>query len=168
MTQILCPGFQFMHRLRVLIRRKWRAFFVVKIQPRRLSKDLRQYREELVQADRDASKNFDRLLLTLSSGGLAVSVSFIRQVVPHPSKITVIWLEWGWFSLVVTLIAALLSAITSQLALRRAMKQTDAGVIRKELPGAEWTMLTKILSYLGALACVVGVSCIVRFAILNL
>lgn len=126
-----------------------------------------EYRDWLVKTDHIAARDFDKLLLALASGGLAVSITFIHQIAPKPIAETLIWVRLGWGLLVISLLCALVSAALSKKSLRKAIQQVDDGSIRRETPGGGWATATERFSYASAALCILGISSLVRFAILN-
>ena len=73
----------------------------------------------LIDAEREASRNFDRYILTLSAGALALSLAFVRELAPTPHSGSTILLAGVWLAFGLALIITLLSFLVSQTALRR-------------------------------------------------
>jgi hypothetical protein len=78
-----------------------------------------KYRDWLVQADHDASRDYDKTVLTLATGALALSVTFAHDIAPHPVSGSTLLLAAAWVLLTISLAAMLFSLITSQAALRK-------------------------------------------------
>jgi hypothetical protein len=132
------------------------------------SKDLSAHRRRLIEADHKASEIYDKTILTLSGGALAVSFAFLKDIVPHPDPSTVWRLAWGWTALVASLVAILLSMLFGRWGLRRQVKQVDMGKIWSEHPGGWASRLTSWLNVIAAAAFVIGVGLLVWFAVANL
>jgi hypothetical protein len=59
--------------------------------------ELAAYREWLVKTDHSASEAYDKAVMTLSGGALAISISFVREIAPSPLEGTMYWLcSGGW------------------------------------------------------------------------
>ena len=74
-------------------------------------------RDELVRKQISNSENFDRAILTLSTAGFGVSITFMQQVVSH-NAVQHHWLllqSWGFFT--IAIIATVASFMTSQSAI---------------------------------------------------
>ena len=126
------------------------------------------YRQWLVEADHDASQAYDKTLLTLAAGALGISFAFIKDLVSHPKPETTNLLLWGWSGFGLSLLATLVSMLTSQLVLRLALHQYDQKRLDKERPGGGWTIATWSLTILGGAAFVAGVILLILFARGNL
>jgi len=129
---------------------------------------LGEYRDFLQTAYKDQSDAYDKAVMTLSGGALGVSMTFIKDLVPTPISATLWLLGSAWASFGVSVLAILISMFTSQLAIKKAMKQVDAGTIRTERPGKWYGRVTASLNVLAGLGFAVGVMFLVWFALQNL
>jgi hypothetical protein len=126
------------------------------------------YRQWLVTAEHDASRDFDRAVMTLAGGALGLSVTFIHEIVARPVPCSVVWLGLAWGCLALSLLAILVSILTSQHALRLAIKQVDDQTVhRVHRPGGWLSGVTEGLNVTAALALVLGLMFLVVFALLN-
>jgi len=85
-----------------------------------------KYRQAMVDADRDASRDYDNAVLSLASGALALSATFAHDIAPHPQPDSLVILGASWGLLTTALIAILVSLVTSQVALRKVIRDIDA------------------------------------------
>ncbi len=122
------------------------------------------YRQWLVQAHHTASRDYDKALMTLAGGGLGVSIVFIRDVVPHPH--TKWLLGTGWILLALSLLVILIGFLTSQKHLVREIGDLD-NPPAKQRPD-HYGRLTTILNWAACVCFVLGVVCVVIFAVYNL
>ena len=76
-------------------------------------------RKELVIGERESSARYDKWILTLAGGSLGLSITFIKNVSPDPETSTLWFLGIAWSLLLLAIIAALASHLTSQSAFRR-------------------------------------------------
>lgn len=88
-----------------------------------------QYREWLVSADQKSQESFDKTVLTLSGGALALSFAFIKDIVGDGSIISAGLLVASWCAWAASLSCVLVSFLFSQFALRKAISQVDAGAM---------------------------------------
>ena len=128
---------------------------------------LKEYREHLVSAGQKAIETYDRTLLTLSGGALALSLAFIRDIAPAPVSRPK-FLLWAWVLWVVALLITVGSFYISHLALTKAMAQVDDETIHERSQGGRWTTVVKVLNPVAGLAFMAGVVLIVCFAYANL
>lgn len=78
--------------------------------------DYLNHRAELVQAEMESARSFDKYLVTLASGALVLSVTFLEKVATQPA------VPWqvcvAWYSFAGCLFVTLLSFLASQWAFR--------------------------------------------------
>lgn len=129
---------------------------------------MQAYRNWLVQTEHKASVAFDRAVMTLSGGALAISLTFINDVIvsPQPGSVILLALAWGCLALSIGFI--LTSMLTSQRALRKAIIQVDTNQIYKEKPGGLLARLTNWLNIAACLAFILGIALLAWFAIANM
>jgi hypothetical protein len=126
------------------------------------------YREWLVKTHHQASSDFDKAVMTLSGGALAISIAFVHDVAPQPVQGSTLWLGFSWAFLVVSLVAILAGLVTTEFALRRAIHQVDAGTIYSEVPGGVFARATFYLNVIAASTFITGVVFLVTFALMNI
>jgi hypothetical protein len=122
------------------------------------------YRDRLLNAHHAASQDFDKALMTLAGGALGISLAFIHDVAPHPHHRG--WLEVSWGSLSFSLLLILVSFLTSQSALLGTISRHEKGVANPHRHG--FARATLGLNWFSAMSFVVGVACLVGFALYNL
>ena len=122
------------------------------------------YRDWLVRAHHGASQDFDKALMTLAGGALGVSLAFIHDVAPHPQHKG--WVAVSWTLLAASLLLILTSFLTSQEALLSAITRSDRGEANPHKQ--RFARATVALNWLSGAAFIVGVACLVRFALYNL
>jgi len=134
------------------------------------SSRLRTYRDRLEQAYLEQSKAYDKAVMTLSAGTLAISLTFVKDVIDTPRPGTVIFLALAWTALAVSIVAILISMLTSQWALRKTIEQVDRGQEQQlqVRPGGWRSRLTAVLNVSAAVGFVLGVALLAWFAIANL
>lgn len=130
--------------------------------------DLAEYRQWLVGAEQKSQEAFDKTVLSLSGGALGISFVFLKDVIGsnpvfEPRFLLAAWISWALSSL-----SVLFSFYLSQLSLRHAITQVDAGTIYTEHAGGYYSKITSWLNAAGAILFFVGVCAITIFAQFNL
>ena len=133
-----------------------------------MNKDLEDYRNFLVQAKQKSIDSYDKSLLTLSGGALAISLIFIENVIGASKMDVPLVLIFAWICWVNTITWTLLSFYLSHIAMKKTIKQVDDGVIYNETPGGCYTCIISILNAVDGLFFIVGVILVMVFAIVNL
>jgi hypothetical protein len=119
----------------------------------------------LRQAHHQASRDFDKAVMTLSAGALGVSIAFVNNVAPHSTE--TIWLGAAWVAFAMSLLLILGSFLASQHALLYEMRlPTDASASRRI--GGVWGTATAVLNWTSAIALVKGVVALIIFALYNI
>ena len=116
------------------------------------------YYQALAATALSGSQDYDRAILTLSSGTLALSATFIHNIADHPMS-NVDLLSWSWAGLIAAIVSIVVSFQTSQWATRRDMLGKTAPLLVKVTVG---------LNLLGGLAFIGGIVLFARFAFVNL
>lgn len=73
----------------------------------------------LVEMEQKSADQHDKAILTVASGGLALSITFLKDIAPNPLPETWKYLGVSWACFVVGILAVLLSFLTSQSACRK-------------------------------------------------
>lgn len=74
-----------------------------------MDQEMKEYRENLVEIERDQSFEFDRRLILLSGGALGLSITFIENIVGSSEPNGVHIIVWGWALLAGCLLLALIN-----------------------------------------------------------
>ncbi len=125
----------------------------------------RQYVEEISKRQLSNNEAFDKAILTLSSAGLALSLTFFKFVVPvHEAKCIYI-IEIAWFLFLAAIISTMISYVTSQRALKLELEYAERYYLEgneeyesKNNPASNLTEILNIFSgifFLGAIISVV-------------
>jgi hypothetical protein len=72
------------------------------------------------------SERYDHWVITLAGGALAVSLTFLEKIAPHPLRITLIFLGISWFAFIAAVLAGFCAIHYSRKALYRAVEIADA------------------------------------------
>jgi hypothetical protein len=104
-------------------------------------------RKMLVDAWREGSRTFDKAILTFSSGAFAVSIAFLKDVVPYPFPNTLCLLGWSWALFSAALIIILFSFIASQKACEAQIDITYDDLINNTKRTNSWSTVTAVCNY---------------------
>lgn len=124
------------------------------------------------EAELEVSGRYDKWILTLSGGALGLSITFIEKIATNPTADTLFWLKLSWICLVLSLLAALLSLVTSQSAIRENRKELDLANSEQRAPRLcfpRWfTYFTNILNWGALLFFIFGVVFMCIFSFKNI
>ncbi|MDQ8201296.1 hypothetical protein QEH56_24260 [Pelagicoccus enzymogenes] len=139
------------------------------------------YKEQRFEADRFALEiggRFDKMVMTLSGGSLALSITFLEKIAPNPIQWSLWILGTSWLLLVISLLLDLSSLAESQNALQKKISNADNQMLQRFYPEqAEYKDLEterndfreKVSTYsnLCKWTCILGVSLLASFALIN-
>jgi len=134
--------------------------------------DYQTYLEErkiLIDSERETAQQFDKAILTLAAGALALSITFINQIAPEPKPNSVIFLITAWSLFALSILSTLISFLSSQVACRQMREFLDKQITEKgdySEPAAK--IWTNRLNYLSIGSFVIGVVFLVIFSSINL
>ena len=120
------------------------------------------WRQWLVEAHHSSSQDFDKAVMTLSGGALGLSITFVHDFAPKATHRALLGWSWGCFAL--SLLAILVSHLTSQDATLHEIKKLDDPSTKGWAIGKG---MTSFLNYVAALALVGGAVLLVIFALHN-
>jgi magnesium-transporting ATPase (P-type) len=113
-----------------------------------------QERTLLVEMEQKSADQHDKAILTIASGGLALSITFLKDIAPNPLSETWKYLGVSWACFVLGILAVLLSFLTSQSACRKQRDFLDklyqdgsASVADKKNWWSSWTHWLNWVSY---------------------
>ena len=131
-----------------------------------------EYDKQLL-ADRSKSyEAFDKAILTLSGGGLALSLTFINNIIPLATakNIGVLIVSWVLFAL--SILITLTSFVSSQFALEKQRKLAEDYYLKNDEAAPTrpniWNRTTRILNLISGLFFIVAVVLLLYFVNLNL
>lgn len=127
-----------------------------------------EYRNLLTKTEQESQSDFDKAILTLSGGALGISVALTRDFIGTSKATAVAVLICAWAAWSLSSTAVLVSFYTSTLALRKAIKQLDAGRLGMERPGGWYDFGTTSLNLIGLVLFVAGLVLIIIFFSYNL
>jgi len=128
-------------------------------------------RQSYDEAELEVSGRYDKWILTLSGGALGLSITFIDKIAKNPTSDTLFWLKFSWGFLVIALLTALLSLVTSQSAIRENRKKLDSANSDERAPSLRFprwfSCLTNILNWGSLISFILGVIFLCVFSFKN-
>lgn len=126
------------------------------------------YRNQLLEAEQKIGEGYDKTLITLSGGALAISIAFINDVVGTNSISNGEFLAVAWSSWALSLTSLLLAFYFGGHAYRHAIETLDSNKLNSNNPGGKYSTLTKWLNAVGGLSFLVGVVTFLYFCFRNI
>jgi len=124
------------------------------------------YYDHILRAHLDGSKQFDKMISTLSAGALALSITFINQIAPSPKPCTIYLLVISWILFLSSLFLTLVSFLKSQDACKERLLQMTGE--KDDMSAEDASINTSYYNYLSLTSFSVGVIFIMVFCALNL
>lgn len=131
-------------------------------------------RKSLFNAALDQTHLFDKAILTLASGALGLSLTFIRQIIPEgcePKYILTLIFSWIFFSL--SIISTVLSFLTSVKACTKQIEILEIEFFNKINGESKdrknfYRKITSFFNVCSIIFFIIGIFLLARFSILNL
>ena len=126
-----------------------------------------EHRKQAWQDIQTSTDQFDKSLLTLSSGALALSLAFIKDLVPLKSAVGISWLYASWISFVLCIVVTLFSFPMSVKALKLNLDYVHKYYIEKKEEyfdkQSRWSTAVTWCSILGGAFFLLGIICTMVF-----
>lgn len=129
---------------------------------------LREYRAQLVAGRQQVIDNYEKTLLTLTTGALALSITFVKDILGDTPTCAVSWLLTAWGCWTCTVVLMITSYYLSPIAYSKAISQVDDGSITKGKAGGGYTTAIRALNSLGGLTFLLGIICFAIVGITNI
>lgn len=113
------------------------------------------FRNLLEQLSQEAGRSYDRTLIALSGGALAVTFGVADKLLVASEAGSRFWLLGAWVFWWAALLTILASFLTSMKAMQKAIDEFDDG-LDLDRYGDPWDSITRWLNYFAALFFVVG------------
>ncbi len=91
--------------------------------------ELREYRKGIIDIKHKLSESYDKLIVTLSGGALALSITFLKDIVGAGKIVNPMLLLSAWGAFVLSLATVLGAILFGIQAHKRTIKQIDDGTI---------------------------------------
>jgi hypothetical protein len=134
--------------------------------------EYKQYREFCDKAELEVSGRFDHWMLTLPTGALALSITFIHEIAPLTAPHTIGYLIYSWVSFTISLLCALSSLLTSQHAIHVIRNELDGAFKNKRAPSNSYPKLfarsTNWLNWIALFTFICGVVLLCNYSFSNM
>lgn len=126
-----------------------------------------KYRDGLIETQRRLNESYDKLIITLAGGALALSITFLKDVVQFKDVVYPKLLIISWILFVVSLAGILGEILFGIEAHKKAIKQIYDGTIHVGKVGGRFSLFSTFLHRSAAVTLVVGLVLLSIFAYLN-
>ncbi|ELL3760451.1 hypothetical protein ACJLUZ_002144 [Vibrio cholerae] len=130
------------------------------------------FRDELLKRQLSNTENYDKSILTLSSSGLAISLTFLDALVPIEQAAHLWLMKTSWWCFLFSIICSLLAYLVSNAAISKQMSIAEDYYVNKSQSAfnkCHWlSKLNNHLNYAVGLLFVLAISSVVLFVTLNL
>ncbi len=130
--------------------------------------ELKKYRWHLIEARQKTAESVSKYLLTISSGAIAFSLSFVTGYIKGRSLDYTALLILAWFSWAMTIGLTIISFYTSLKSIDVALRQTDQESIYEEKPGGTFASVTEMLGGIAGFFFLSGVILMIIFTSINM
>jgi hypothetical protein len=133
-----------------------------------MGNELDQYRQGLIDTQRKLNENYDNLLVTLSGGALALSITFLKDIIGSNEMVYPYFLLIAWSLFVLSLASILGEILFGILAHKKAITQVDDNTIYEKKVGGISSNISTILHWSSAVSLVLGLIFISIFSFYNI
>ncbi|MEK7516961.1 MAG: hypothetical protein AAB583_00270 [Patescibacteria group bacterium] len=126
-------------------------------------------RKQSIITEQESARLFDKSILTLAAGALALSVTFIDKIAPSPKTYSICFLIISWILFCISLLSTLLSFLTTQEACRKQRDILDQNLLGKKVEHRiSSDIWTNRLNYISIFCFIFGILFFLIFSALNL
>ncbi len=130
-----------------------------------MNNEYQSYRDLLQELSVKSQEQYDKTVITLSTGALGLSFAFIKDVVDIKSANSINFLTESWICFTLSVLSVLLSFLASKYALDQAIIAEDNN---EEIKINRADLITTILNWLSSAFFIIGLVFIIVFVKLNL
>ena len=117
-------------------------------------------KKQVAEGLRSSAAQFDKAILTLAAGALALSLSFVRELAPEPDATTICLLACSWTGFIASIVSTLLSFQVSMFAEMHYEKAIDTIHSKPDTDRSNfksfWKSTTIVLNVFSLVAFVAG------------
>src|SRR5436190_21011952 len=128
-------------------------------------------RKTLFQTAKDASDQYSKAILTLAGGSLGLSITFIKEIAPSPSRGSLVLLGLAWVVYAMSMLATTTSFLLGQFAYMRQIDLSQAALLgdgESSNTVNRYVPWMKGLDIAGLLLFALGLGLTLTFAMMNL
>lgn len=119
-----------------------------------------KYLDEIAKARAYSEETFDKLIVYLSSGGLVLTVGFVKDIIKLSDASNKILLYLTWIGFVLALLSNLLSQKTSKITM-------DSILMGNEQKEKSFTRITEFCNWSSLILFIVSIILFVLFVLIN-
>ncbi len=146
-----------------------------KAEAKRLLKLYDEASRRLNEAANEAARKFDKVMVSLSAGAFALSIAFLKAIAPVPVAKELLIAAWACFGLAITSIS--FAFLFSQYSAMKAHENWNRYIDDMATPQADpvppsratnrYSTITEVLNWVSICTFVLGLLCMVLFAVAN-
>lgn len=130
------------------------------------------FRDDLLKRQLSNTENYDKSILTLSSAGLAMSLTVLKFIVPVEQANSLWLIKASWLSFLLSIILSLVAYLISNAAITKALQIAEDYYVNKEASAfnkSNWlSTLNNWLNYAVGILFSIAITAVVAFVIVNL
>lgn len=126
------------------------------------------YRSSLEKLEQQVQSDYGKAVMTLSGGALALSVTFIKDILGTKPMVEQWTLLGAWICWIASIAAVLGGFFFSQRALRKAIAQVDERTIYLHKPGGVSDLITEVLNCASGFCFIAGLGFHIYFVSKNM
>ena len=130
------------------------------------------FRDELYKRQLSNSEAYDRAILSLSSAGLAISLTFIKFIVPIEEATHLCVLKASWVLFLLSIISTVASFLIGNKGISRQLEYAEQYYIDGKAKAFNkfniYACINTIFNYISGILFLVALTSVVSFVILNL
>lgn len=133
-----------------------------------MSPEMKKYREGLVVTQQKLNESYDKLIITLSGGSLALSITFLKDIIGSNEINHSYLLLIAWALFVLSLTSILGEILFGIKAHKKAIKQVDDDTIHSEKVGGKSSSFSTAAHWVASVSLILGLLFISTFAFFNI
>jgi len=130
------------------------------------------FRDELLKRQLSNTESYDKSILTLSSAGLAISLTFLKFIVPVEQAVSLYLVKVSWVCFLLSITLSLIAYLISNAAITKQLQIAENYYVHKIASAFDkknWlSEFNNWVNYMVGLLFVVAITMVVIFVIINL
>lgn len=115
-----------------------------------------------------AFDNYNKFLITLSSGSIAISLTFTSCMLQSKQFCGTYWIHGAWVLWIVTICLNLVSFFTTAKSHEKVIEQINKGTVDTEKKGGVWTSITSVVDISAGFSFLIAIISFCIFGFLNI
>lgn len=131
-----------------------------------------KFRDELLKRQLSNNENYDKAIITLSSAGLALSLTAINSVIPFSGAQSIWLIKLTWISFLITVAGALSAYVIGNKAIDKQLKIAEDyyinGLVKAQSEKNKYSTVNTWLNIFVGVAFTVAIASMISFVFVNL